>query len=190
MTAGVLFSEMDPGPGHEGEFDDWYETVHIPVRLALEGFSHAFRSVRLGDGIRNSACYLISDMAVLDTPEYRALKDQADCQTRSILSSAIGFTRFTGVLVDSYGEPTASTARVLVGRASGDVDARLVVQWLEAIGSTWSGMYRLVSSTEPEIGVLAIAGFEQSSPDPDLRSGRLREVTHCGYFAVTHWVSR
>ena len=190
MTAGVLFSEMDPGPGHESEFDDWYQTEHIPARLALEGFSHAFRSVRLGAGTRNSACYLISDMAVLDTPEYHALKDQADARTQSILSSAIGFTRFTGALIDSHGEPTSDTKRVLVGRASGEIEARPLISWLRALGSMWSGVYRIVSASEPEVGVLAIAGFEQSASGLDLRSGRPTEVAHCGLFALTHWASR
>ncbi|MGH8617835.1 MAG: hypothetical protein ACREUW_09090 [Burkholderiales bacterium] len=94
---GILFSQMVPPAELEAEFNDWYETEHIPVRLALPGFSGATRYLGI-DGERNYlAIYEISDLKVLDTPEYQALKTRPSERTKRMLNTVQGFTRFTCV---------------------------------------------------------------------------------------------
>lgn len=190
MAAGVLFSEMDPGPDHQNEFDDWYEATHIPARLAIDGFSHAFRSIRLGAGTRNSACYLIGDMAALDSPEYRLLKDQPDEQTRSILASSVGFTRFTGVLTGGYGNPSKDTSHVMVSRGSEGTQVPQLLNWIKQRGASWSGIYRVTSASDPDTSVLAIGGFLLSAEVPSSGAAVPEAVIDCGVFELTHWASR
>lgn len=92
---GMLFSQMEPTPALEPEFNDWYATEHIPARLALPGFAGAVRYVEVGGARKYLAIYEISDMKVLDTPAYQRLKTDPSARTARMLSSVAGFTRFT-----------------------------------------------------------------------------------------------
>jgi hypothetical protein len=38
MASGILVVQTDPKPGRERDFDDWYNTVHMPEILATPGF--------------------------------------------------------------------------------------------------------------------------------------------------------
>jgi hypothetical protein len=86
---------MEPPPELEAEFNDWYETEHIPVRLALPGFSGAVRYIERGGERRYLAVYEIGDLAVLETPAYQLLKTAPSARTALMLKSVKGFTRFT-----------------------------------------------------------------------------------------------
>jgi hypothetical protein len=94
-TKGMLFSQMVPPTGMEAEFNDWYESEHIPVRLALPGFARATRYRELGAERSYLAIYEIDDMAVLESPGYKAVKTQLSARTSRMLESVSGFTRFT-----------------------------------------------------------------------------------------------
>lgn len=93
MSAGLLFSQMAPPAGWEADFEDWYETEHIPVRMDIPGFSHALRYRTDGDPW-HLAAYFIDDMAALDTPEYRTLKSDPSERTARMLGNVTGFTRY------------------------------------------------------------------------------------------------
>ncbi|MFI6350207.1 hypothetical protein [Streptomyces sp. NPDC050560] len=93
MSKGLLFSQMQPPPGGENDFNDWYETEHIPARLAIPGFTHAVRYVQDADP-RYLACYFLDDMAALGTAEYQALKSDPSPRTVRMLDSVSGFTRY------------------------------------------------------------------------------------------------
>ncbi|HEY4279740.1 MAG TPA: hypothetical protein VGM91_16055 [Conexibacter sp.] len=43
MSAGLLFSQMEPPAGWQDDFHDWYETEHIPGRTAIPGLAAAAR---------------------------------------------------------------------------------------------------------------------------------------------------
>jgi hypothetical protein len=86
---------MQPPPALEAEFNDWYETEHIPVRLALAGFDRAVRYRERGAERRYLAIYEIGDMAVLDSPGYHVVKTQPSARTASMLKAVSGFTRYT-----------------------------------------------------------------------------------------------
>ncbi|MGZ5146272.1 MAG: DUF4286 family protein [Burkholderiales bacterium] len=54
----------------EDEFDDWYDTEHIPERLSVKGFLNAERWVA-ADGAKTAlATYDLESLAVLQQPSY------------------------------------------------------------------------------------------------------------------------
>ncbi|MCW5603750.1 MAG: hypothetical protein KIT18_04270 [Burkholderiales bacterium] len=92
---GMLFSQMEPPAELEEEFNDWYETEHIPARLALTGFSGAARYIETEGARRYLAVYEIADMEVLKTSGYLRLKTDPSPRTAHMLGAVKGFTRFT-----------------------------------------------------------------------------------------------
>jgi hypothetical protein len=92
---GILFSQMEPPAELEAEFHDWYETEHIPERLAIDGFRSATRYRALEGEPRYLAVYDLADLDVLQTDAYRSLKEHQSERSERILSSVQGFTRFT-----------------------------------------------------------------------------------------------
>lgn len=109
---GMLFSQMEPPPELEAEFNDWYETEHIPVRLALPGFTAAVRYRERGAQRKYLAVYEIGDMRVLDSAGYLALKTRPSGRTALMLARVKGFTRFTCTLAADTGV-SSSVARYL-----------------------------------------------------------------------------
>lgn len=108
MTRGLLFSQMAPPEGWGDDFEDWYETEHIPVRMDVSGFSHALRYRTEGDPW-HLAAYFLDDMAALETPVYRSLKSDPSERTARMLGNVTGFTRYiTDELSDTAPEGTAS----------------------------------------------------------------------------------
>lgn len=107
---GLLFSQMEPPPGWEADFHDWYESEHIPARMALPGFASAVRYEVDEGSPRWLACYFLDDLAVLETPEYRTLKTDPSERTARMLDSVSGFTRYTCAELSDTGpveeEPT------------------------------------------------------------------------------------
>ncbi|MEY2958335.1 MAG: hypothetical protein RLZZ01_903, partial [Actinomycetota bacterium] len=187
-TAGMLFSEMDPAPEHEGVFDEWYEQTHIPNRLSLPGFGAAFRARRSGAGVRNAVCYLIDDLGVLETEGYRRVKDEPDELTRAVLAAAIGFTRFTGREIWTIGTPGPSTRSALIGRLRVQPESDTLREWAASTGFAWSSLHGLTAASESEVAALFIAG---SDLEVDALEGALGTVpmaiAHIGVFEITHW---
>lgn len=96
MSAGLLFSQMEPPPGWEADFHDWYEQEHIPARMAIPGFAEAIRYEQDGDPetARYLACYFLDDMGALETDVYRRLKSDPGERTARMLGNVRGFTRY------------------------------------------------------------------------------------------------
>lgn len=94
MSGGLLFSQMEPPPGLEAEFHDWYNGEHIPARMAIPGFASAVRYEAVSGEPRYLACYFLDDLGALDTPEYKKLKADPGARTERMLGSVLGFTRY------------------------------------------------------------------------------------------------
>lgn len=110
MARGILLSQANCPSDLEPEFDAWYEGEHIPKRLALEGFSSAARyHAETTDAQRHLVVYQISDLGVLDTPEYDEVKRGSGNteRTQRMLGSVSDFTRYTARLTDDS-SPSAS----------------------------------------------------------------------------------
>lgn len=67
---GLLVVRVEPPPEMDEEFNDWYDTEHIPERLAVPGFLTA-RRFRLNDHPSYLALYDVESPEVLDSPAYR-----------------------------------------------------------------------------------------------------------------------
>jgi hypothetical protein len=98
----------EPGPVPEAEFTDWYDTEHVPARLAVSGFSNV-RRFRAADGQVPSwlATYDIAP-GTLDGPEYRALAEAASPREKSIMSTATLDRRVYELISDSAADAASS----------------------------------------------------------------------------------
>src|SRR5215472_9989480 len=68
---GFLLVLMQPPPAMEEEFNAWYDTEHIPERLAVPGFESALRFSSTGAGPKYLAMYDLATESVLDGEAYR-----------------------------------------------------------------------------------------------------------------------
>lgn len=100
---GMLFSQMEPPVELEAEFHDWYETEHVPARLAIPGFELATRYRAVEGGPKYLATYELGEIDALDSTEYRSLKDHPSRRTRLMLGAVDGFTRFTCAQISDTG---------------------------------------------------------------------------------------
>lgn len=100
----ALISQMEPPPGEEAEFDDWYRAEHVPARMAIEGFTAAsrFRKVR-GEDPSHLVIYWLESPEVLETAAYRRLKEAPSRRTLHMLTSVTAFTRYIGQEIQDTG---------------------------------------------------------------------------------------
>lgn len=73
MALGALIAILDHGPVAQDEFDDWYDTEHIPERLAVPGFLNAQRWVVADGSPVSVVLYDLTDLSVLDGEAYRSI---------------------------------------------------------------------------------------------------------------------
>ena len=67
---GLLMVMMEPPPAIEEEFNAWYDTEHLPERIALPGFLSGVRYVCADGYPRYMALYDLESEAVLDSDSY------------------------------------------------------------------------------------------------------------------------
>lgn len=114
MSAGLLFSQMDPAPSDELEFHRWYDQEHIPARMRLPGFDEAVRYAAVQGEPWHLACYHLSDMSALETEAYQQLKAAPGERTDRILGRLKAFTRYICDLRADTGAVTESPSRLFV----------------------------------------------------------------------------
>lgn len=118
---GLLLVLADPPGDFEEEFNDWYDTEHLPERAALPGFLTARRFTSLGDGPRYAALYDLAAPDILDSQEYHAVSGpHFSPWTRRVMARAHPL-RFSGSLVGSA-RPTGDLARLLILTIEGRAD--------------------------------------------------------------------
>jgi len=88
MADDLLFVYSSPGTVDPVEFTDWYDNEHVPNRLATPGFGAAAR-FRATDGMKPEwlATYEIKP-GTLETPAYKALRENASTREKRIMASA------------------------------------------------------------------------------------------------------
>jgi hypothetical protein len=102
--AAILFSEMTPGASWEGEFNQWYDQEHIPVRIGAEGFVSGQR-YRADNAPGYLAVYEMTSPAALTTPQYQKIKTEPSDTTAWMLKNVEGFTRYTCEEIISVTKP-------------------------------------------------------------------------------------
>lgn len=70
---GLMFAVLEPPPDMEEEFNEWYDTEHIPERKAISGFLTAQRFVAQEGSPKYLALYDLSEVDVLDSEAYRRI---------------------------------------------------------------------------------------------------------------------
>ncbi|WP_409187905.1 hypothetical protein [Bradyrhizobium sp. RDM4] len=109
MTSGnaILFSEMTPQQEFAERFHHWYDTHHIPIRMACNGFISA-RRYRRTDREGYLAVYELLDDTVLDSGPYNLIKNKPSDETSWMLKNVTGFTRYlaTQTSTKRQGSPT------------------------------------------------------------------------------------
>lgn len=88
----ILFSEMTPPLGKEAEFNTWYDTHHIPIRMAVPGFHGTQRYVR--EGSNYLAVYDMESEETLASAAYREVKKNPNEQSKEMLTTVTGFSRY------------------------------------------------------------------------------------------------
>lgn len=83
MTAkrgkGLLAPWMNIPPEHEEEFNNWYNTEHLPERVGIEGFTNARRYVSLSGEPKYFTFYELKDHHVIYSDAYqKAWKNPTD----------------------------------------------------------------------------------------------------------------
>src|SRR2546428_295463 len=67
---GIFLVYVDIDAQHDKEFNEWYNTEHLPELLAVPGILAAARYVALKGGPKYLACYELDNMAVMHTPGF------------------------------------------------------------------------------------------------------------------------
>ena len=93
--ATILFSEMSPDLDWEDDFNHWYDTHLIPVRLGVPGFVSAQRYCDT-DRPNYLGLFEITAPEVLESEEYEKVKSQPNAQTAWMLSNMLDYARYLG----------------------------------------------------------------------------------------------
>jgi hypothetical protein len=73
MANGILIAAMDFATVDAGEFNDWYDTEHVPERQRVPGFLTLQRWIGADKPTLSVAIYDLDSVAVLQGPGYRAI---------------------------------------------------------------------------------------------------------------------
>lgn len=104
---------MEPPAGLEEEFNDWYDTEHLPQRRGLPGFESGSRWACVAGWPRWAALYDLATPDALDTPEYRAVSGPNSTPwSRRVLPRTVGRSRVVAEQVLPCGAPARPVAEV------------------------------------------------------------------------------
>ncbi len=127
----MLFSQMQPPPELVETFHRWYDTDHIPARMALDGFAGARRFRALDGRPEYLAIYELDSLDALATPSYQRLKSSPSDLTDRMLGVVEGFTRFTCTQLSDFGKPVHGAFISVVAFAVPDDEAEQFDDWYE-----------------------------------------------------------
>lgn len=119
-SPGLLLAMTDIPAEIEADFNDWYDTEHIPERMAIPGFVGAYRYRAIEGGPAYQALYDLESVAVLDQPAYARLRENQSERTSRMLLQFRNLHR--GIYTQIHPErttaeaaPAGTTALLLVG---------------------------------------------------------------------------
>lgn len=201
---GVLLAQADVAPELEPSFDEWYDSDHIPKRLALPGFASAERYHTVDDGAqRHAVVYHLRHLGELDSPEYEdVLRGSGSTEeTQRMLSSMERFTRYTGALVSDthpaagFDHPSPYAVFEFLemppdawGSVTALYEQEIVPPLVDGGAAQRIRRYRVEDSRPPGVGILVIYECEaverlRLAHEDALERGRSRE----GGTRITGW---
>jgi len=136
---GYLMVMMEAPPALEEEFQAWYDTEHIPERLAVPGFETGLRFVCLEGSPRYLAMYDLADPQVLDSQDYLKVSfDQASPWTKRV-TSRVKVYRHAGEQIYPGQSLTGRAARILLLRFR-DQPAQAAATITQAVVSAYGSL--------------------------------------------------
>lgn len=138
---GLLLVLADPSPTIEEEFNDWYDTEHLPERAVLPGFETARRFVCVSGGPAYAALYDLTSLAALETEAYRSVSgDRFSPWTRRV-TARVRPDRIVAERADGGQEVTGPCSRLLIVEFSGanSEDAAGIAEGFRASFATAAG---------------------------------------------------
>jgi len=124
MAKGFLLVTMDPHPGLEDEFNDWYDTEHLPDRGGLPGWETARRYVCISGWPKYLAYYDLEDTGVLERPSYKqAAWGNFSPWTKRVVAKVRGQYRGSGEQIYPGNALIGDLARLVLIRFQGVPDA-------------------------------------------------------------------
>jgi len=97
MAMGLLVAGFDASPVSEDEFDDWYDTEHIPERRRVPGFVNCERWVGVENPRVSIATYDLDTPDALKTDAYRRIAGaNLSPWSKRITGRALRICRFEG----------------------------------------------------------------------------------------------
>ena len=92
---GLLVAGFDYATANGEEFNDWYDTEHIPERRRVPGFLNCERWIGAEDSNISIATYDLASLDVLDSDAYRAIGgENLSPWSRRIVSKCKRICRF------------------------------------------------------------------------------------------------
>jgi hypothetical protein len=118
---GMLLTSMDIDPGHEADFNRWYDREHLIERVAIDGFLEARRYIAHQGSPKYLCLYSTETFEALDSPAYRkALTTPTEWSTTNL-------ARFKNMI--------RIIARITISRGQGRGAALGIIRLRPAAGS-------------------------------------------------------
>jgi hypothetical protein len=113
---GFLLVLMQPPPAFEEEFNAWYDTEHIPERLAVPGFLTGLRCISLSGHPRYLAMYDLERADVLESEAYQKVAHDRSSPWTKRVTSRVRIYRSAGDQVWPGNLVTGTCARLALLR--------------------------------------------------------------------------
>jgi hypothetical protein len=112
---GFLLVLMQPPVAFEEEFNAWYDTEHLPERLAVTGFETALRFSSTGAAPKYLAMYDMNNKAALDSESYARVSGANFSPWTRRVTSRVKIYRAAGdqVYPGNLATPLSSRVRLL-----------------------------------------------------------------------------
>jgi hypothetical protein len=127
MAKGILIAAMDFSNVDAGEFNDWYDTEHIPERQRVPGFLSLQRWIGAENPQQSVATYDLESLAVLQSPGYRAIGgENLSPWSKRVTAKVERLLRYEGeqILPGDAVAPSNAGGLLLVGMTPGpDVES-------------------------------------------------------------------
>jgi hypothetical protein len=118
MAKGILIAAMDFSNVAADEFNDWYDTEHIPERQRVPGFLTLQRWIGSENPKQSVATYDLNSLAVLQSPGYRAIGgENLSPWSKRITAKVERLLRYEGeqILPGDATAPASAGGLLLVG---------------------------------------------------------------------------
>ena len=135
MAKGVLIAAMDFSPVDAGEFNDWYDTEHLPERQRVPGFLTAQRWIGTENPRQSVATYDLDSLEVLRGPGYRAIGgENLSPWSKRVTAKVERLLRYEGeqILPGDATAPGTAGGLLLVGMTPGPEVEAAFNTWYDA----------------------------------------------------------